>query len=87
MRTHGSYNDTAEREFVASYLGPTLRREHPSVKIMGFDHNKVGMYARTPVAFMSHVGHAIYVSQAHCILHVCRMYVHVFCLHAARMQY
>ena len=25
---------------MADYLGPTLRSDHPDVKIFGFDHNK-----------------------------------------------
>lgn len=29
------------RDFVANSLGPILTADHPSVKILGFDHNKV----------------------------------------------
>jgi len=33
---------------VKNHLGPTLRREHPSLKLLGFDHNKdtVAQWAR-----------------------------------------
>jgi glucosylceramidase len=34
------YTPEATRDFVAEYLGPVLSRDHPSVKILGFDHNK-----------------------------------------------
>jgi glucosylceramidase len=35
-----SYSKENERDFVAAHLGPVLRRDHPDVKILGFDHNK-----------------------------------------------
>jgi len=34
------YTAEETRDFVADYLGPLLRKEHPSVKIFGWDHNK-----------------------------------------------
>jgi glucosylceramidase len=36
------------RDFIKVHLGPTLRREHPSLKLLGFDHNKdaVARWAR-----------------------------------------
>ena len=35
---------TAELEFVAEYLGPQLRADHPDVKIFIFDHNQADAY-------------------------------------------
>lgn len=34
------YTPEFEAEFVVNHLGPMLHREHPGVKIIGFDHNK-----------------------------------------------
>jgi glucosylceramidase len=34
------YSAAQERDFLATYLGPVLRRDHPQVKIMVYDHNK-----------------------------------------------
>ena len=34
------YTPESTRDFVADYLGPVIERDHPSVKILGFDHNK-----------------------------------------------
>lgn len=34
------YTAEETRDFVAEYLGPTLKRVHPDVKILGWDHNK-----------------------------------------------
>lgn len=38
------YNSTYEKYFVDNYLGPTLRQDHPDLKILGFDHNKDHVY-------------------------------------------
>lgn len=35
-----AYTPEYEADFVAKHLGPTLRKDHPDLKIMGFDHNK-----------------------------------------------
>lgn len=35
-----AYKPTAEGEFVAYHLGPTLRDSHPNLKLLFFDHNK-----------------------------------------------
>ncbi|EQC37140.1 hypothetical protein SDRG_05367 [Saprolegnia diclina VS20] len=35
-----SYDAQAEAAFVADYLGPQIRQDHPDVKIMVFDHNR-----------------------------------------------
>ncbi len=35
---------TAELEFIAEYLGPQLRADHPDVKIFIFDHNQADAY-------------------------------------------
>lgn len=34
----------AELEFVAEYLGPQLRADHPDIKILVFDHNQADAY-------------------------------------------
>jgi len=34
------YTAEQQRDFLKSYLGPQLRKDHPSLKIMIFDHNK-----------------------------------------------
>ena len=47
--------------FVRDHLGPVLRGEHPHVKIIGFDHNKVRVWgARTLGAHArrAHAAHA-----------------------------
>ncbi len=43
------YNPAQERDFIKNYLGPVLRRDHPTVKIMIYDHNKddIKMWADT----------------------------------------
>jgi len=33
-----------ERDFVRDYLGPVIRRDHPDVNIMIWDHNKVRVW-------------------------------------------
>jgi len=42
-------NADEERDFLSGQLGPKLRKDHPDVKILGFDHNKdkVAEYAAT----------------------------------------
>jgi hypothetical protein len=35
------YTPNEELDFLRQYLGPQLRRDHPDVKIMIYDHNKV----------------------------------------------
>jgi O-glycosyl hydrolase len=35
-----SYTADYEKDFISAFLGPTLRAEHPSVLLLGFDHNK-----------------------------------------------
>ena len=35
-----AYNPEIEAEFIANHLGPVLRRDHPEVKLLIFDHNK-----------------------------------------------
>ena len=35
-----AYSPTNMTDFVAYHLGPVLQRDHPHVKILGFDHNK-----------------------------------------------
>jgi len=34
------YSPENQRDFIKKYLGPVMRRDHPNVKIMIFDHNK-----------------------------------------------
>lgn len=34
------YTAAEERDFLKNYLGPVLKKDHPDVKIMIFDHNK-----------------------------------------------
>jgi len=34
------YSAEQERDFVKTYLGPQIKKDHPEVKIMIFDHNK-----------------------------------------------
>lgn len=34
------YTAEETRDFVAGHLGPILKKDHPDVKILGFDHNK-----------------------------------------------
>jgi glucosylceramidase len=34
------YNTSSEAEFVAEFLGPVIKHDHPEVKIMMFDHNR-----------------------------------------------
>ena len=35
-----AYTPETEAEFVANHLGPQLRKDHPDVKLLVFDHNK-----------------------------------------------
>jgi glucosylceramidase len=35
-----AYTPQYEADFVSKHLGPTLRKDHPGLKIIGFDHNK-----------------------------------------------
>ena len=35
-----SYNETNQADFVAEHLGPQMKKDHPDVKIMVFDHNR-----------------------------------------------
>ncbi|KAJ0408904.1 hypothetical protein ATCC90586_005941 [Pythium insidiosum] len=35
-----AYNAEFQAEFVGNFLGPIMRRDHPEVKIMVFDHNR-----------------------------------------------
>jgi glucosylceramidase len=35
-----SFTKESERDFIGGQLGPTLRRDHPDVKLLAFDHNK-----------------------------------------------
>jgi glucosylceramidase len=34
------YNASFQSNFIGNYLGPTLKKDHPSLKIMAYDHNK-----------------------------------------------
>ena len=34
------YNATFQSQFIGKYLGPTMERNHPTLKIMAYDHNK-----------------------------------------------
>ena len=34
------FTKETEKSFVEDHLGPTLRRDHPDTRILGFDHNK-----------------------------------------------
>ncbi|CAM9603532.1 unnamed protein product, partial [Discosporangium mesarthrocarpum] len=34
------YNASTEASFIRDYLGPLMRRDHPKLKLMSFDHNK-----------------------------------------------
>jgi glucosylceramidase len=34
------YNPAQQRDFLKNYLGPQLRKDHPQLKIMIYDHNK-----------------------------------------------
>ncbi|RHY03622.1 hypothetical protein DYB25_001419 [Aphanomyces astaci] len=42
------YDDSTQAAFIADFLGPTIRRDHPHVKILIFDHNRgnVHMWAQ-----------------------------------------
>lgn len=42
-----SYNASFESAFINDYLGPTMRKLHPQVKILAFDHNKDHLEAWT----------------------------------------
>ena len=35
-----AYDPKNEADFIANHLGPVLRRDHPDVKLLIFDHNK-----------------------------------------------
>ncbi|GMH46406.1 hypothetical protein TrRE_jg2400 [Triparma retinervis] len=35
-----SFNTSTQLAFVSNFLGPTFRKDHSTVKILGFDHNK-----------------------------------------------
>ncbi|GAB9463789.1 Glucosylceramidase [Globisporangium polare] len=37
------YNASYQAEFVANHLGPVIKRDHPEVKIMVFDHNRASV--------------------------------------------
>lgn len=37
------YNASYQADFVANHLGPVIRRDHPDVKIMVFDHNRASV--------------------------------------------
>lgn len=37
------YNASYQAEFVANHLGPVIKRDHPEVKIMIFDHNRASV--------------------------------------------
>ncbi|KAF1317860.1 Family 30 glycoside hydrolase, partial [Globisporangium splendens] len=43
------YDASYQAEFIGNYLGPVIKRDHPDVKIMVFDHNRgnVQQWART----------------------------------------
>mmetsp|Transcript_45189 Transcript_45189/g.141600 ORF Transcript_45189/g.141600 Transcript_45189/m.141600 type:complete len:455 (-) Transcript_45189:222-1586(-) len=45
------YNDTAERDFVQHFLGPTLKHAYPDLKIIAFDHNKDNLFDWTNTIF------------------------------------
>ena len=45
------YNASFEAAFVREFLGPTLRADHPGLKIMAFDHNKDHLEAWTEAMF------------------------------------
>jgi glucosylceramidase len=43
------YTPQQQEDFVADFLGPVMQKDHPDMKILGFDHNKVRR-TRTPPA-------------------------------------
>lgn len=42
-----AYNASYESSFINNYLGPIIKYEHPTMKILGFDHNKDHLLAWT----------------------------------------
>lgn len=44
-----SYTSQSSSTFISEFLGPTLRSDHPEVKILGYDHNKDQLYNWTEV--------------------------------------
>lgn len=35
-----SFTAQGERHFIANHLGPMMRKQHPDVLLLGYDHNK-----------------------------------------------
>lgn len=54
------YNASYQAEFVAEYLGPVMKRDHPEVKIMVFDHNRASVLQWAETIF-NHPGAKKYV--------------------------
>ncbi len=46
------YTAQGQRDFVKFYLGPQMRRDHPDVNIMIYDHNR-DFIARWAIAILS----------------------------------
>jgi hypothetical protein len=41
------YTAEEQRDFVRDYLGPVMRKQHPKLNLIIYDHNKVGAWQRT----------------------------------------
>lgn len=39
-----AYNSSFQADFVGDFLGPIMKRDHPEVKIMVFDHNRASVW-------------------------------------------
>jgi hypothetical protein len=46
-----AYTASYERDFIASYLGPVIKSQHPDLLLLGFDHNKDNLMYWTEVLF------------------------------------
>lgn len=61
-----SYNASFESQFINQYLGPIIRADHPSLKILGFDHNKDHLEEWTKVLVGNDAGKFIDGMAFHC---------------------
>lgn len=50
------YNASTELQFIENYLGPTLEKQHPDLRILAFDHNKDHLFHWAKVMFGSGKG-------------------------------
>jgi glucosylceramidase len=61
-----SYNESAEASFVADFLGPRMKADHPDVKILVFDHNRDAVRQRLYLQckrYMAELSGCIYSQQ------------------------